>query len=137
MSPISYEPITPPGRLDVLQELRVPVDALGVAGPGEAFDLVVSSFSAHHWPDPATGFAQIRRVLTNLVDNAIKYSPGGGPVDARVEGLHAAAQDLRGLREVAHRGDRDAGLRLARVVSLPEVQQHRQERHRAPAQGHP
>ncbi len=29
MSPISYEPITPPGRLDVLQELRLPVDALG------------------------------------------------------------------------------------------------------------
>lgn len=27
------------------------------------FDLVVSSFSAHHWPDPATGFAEIRRVL--------------------------------------------------------------------------
>ena len=29
MSPISYDPITPPGRLDVLQELRLPVDALG------------------------------------------------------------------------------------------------------------
>jgi pimeloyl-ACP methyl ester carboxylesterase len=29
MSPISYESITPPGRLDVLQELRLPVDALG------------------------------------------------------------------------------------------------------------
>ena len=29
MSPISYEPITPPGRLEVLQELRLPVDALG------------------------------------------------------------------------------------------------------------
>lgn len=28
MSPISYEPITPPGRLDMLQELRLPVDAL-------------------------------------------------------------------------------------------------------------
>jgi len=27
--PISYDPITPPGRLDVLQELRLPVDALG------------------------------------------------------------------------------------------------------------
>jgi len=29
MSPISYEPITPPGRLDMLQELRLPIDALG------------------------------------------------------------------------------------------------------------
>jgi SAM-dependent methyltransferase len=28
-----------------------------------AFDLVVSSFSAHHWPDPEAGFTDIRRVL--------------------------------------------------------------------------
>jgi ubiquinone/menaquinone biosynthesis C-methylase UbiE len=28
-----------------------------------AFDLVVSSFSAHHWPDAEAGFASIRRVL--------------------------------------------------------------------------
>jgi pimeloyl-ACP methyl ester carboxylesterase len=29
MSPIEYDPITPPGRLDPLQELRLPVDAIG------------------------------------------------------------------------------------------------------------
>ena len=28
MSPISHEPISPPGRLDLLQELRLPVDAV-------------------------------------------------------------------------------------------------------------
>lgn len=28
-----------------------------------AFDLVVSSLSAHHWPDAERGFAEIRRVL--------------------------------------------------------------------------
>lgn len=28
MSPISYDPISPPGRFDALQELRLPVDAL-------------------------------------------------------------------------------------------------------------
>ena len=28
-----------------------------------SFDLVTSSFSVHHWPDAATGFAEIRRVL--------------------------------------------------------------------------
>ncbi len=28
-----------------------------------SFDLVVSSFSAHHWPDPAKGFREVRRVL--------------------------------------------------------------------------
>ena len=26
-------------------------------------DLVVTTFSAHHWPDPAAGFGEIRRVL--------------------------------------------------------------------------
>jgi len=29
MSPISYDPISPPGRCDALQELRLPIDALG------------------------------------------------------------------------------------------------------------
>jgi ubiquinone/menaquinone biosynthesis C-methylase UbiE len=28
-----------------------------------SFDLVVSSLSAHHWPDPGAGFREIRRVL--------------------------------------------------------------------------
>jgi SAM-dependent methyltransferase len=28
-----------------------------------SFDLVVTSFSAHHWPDAAAGFAEIARVL--------------------------------------------------------------------------
>lgn len=28
-----------------------------------SFDLVTSSFSVHHWPDAAAGFAEIRRVL--------------------------------------------------------------------------
>ncbi len=28
-----------------------------------SFDLVVTSFSAHHWPDAATGFGEVARVL--------------------------------------------------------------------------
>ena len=31
--------------------------------PDASFDLVTSSFSVHHWPDAAAGFAEIRRVL--------------------------------------------------------------------------
>jgi len=31
--------------------------------PDATFDLVVSSLSQHHWPDPAAGLAEIRRVL--------------------------------------------------------------------------
>jgi ubiquinone/menaquinone biosynthesis C-methylase UbiE len=38
----------------------------GVAGlpfPDDSFDLVVTSFSMHHWPDVAAGVAEIARVL--------------------------------------------------------------------------
>jgi len=31
--------------------------------PDNAFDLVVSTLSLHHWPDPVRGLAEIRRVL--------------------------------------------------------------------------
>jgi ubiquinone/menaquinone biosynthesis C-methylase UbiE len=38
-------------------------DVASIPFPDRSFDLVVSTFSAHHWPDAATGFAEIRRVL--------------------------------------------------------------------------
>jgi SAM-dependent methyltransferase len=38
-------------------------DVAALPFPDASFDLVTSSFSAHHWPDEATGFAEIRRVL--------------------------------------------------------------------------
>jgi SAM-dependent methyltransferase len=41
----------------------VEADVAALPFEDETFDLVVSSFSAHHWPDPAAGFAEIRRVL--------------------------------------------------------------------------
>jgi ubiquinone/menaquinone biosynthesis C-methylase UbiE len=42
-----------------LVEADVAAMPFGDAG----FDLVVSSLSAHHWPDPVRGFAEISRVL--------------------------------------------------------------------------
>lgn len=56
-------------------------------------DLVVTTFSVHHWPDPAAGFGEIRRVLR----------PGGrilafdvpepwGRFETRAPGLGAAAR---------------------------------------------
>ena len=41
----------------------VEADVAAMPLEDESFDLVVSSFSAHHWPDPAAGFKEIRRVL--------------------------------------------------------------------------
>jgi SAM-dependent methyltransferase len=38
-------------------------DVAALPFPGASFDLVTSSFSVHHWPDGAAGFAEIRRVL--------------------------------------------------------------------------
>ena len=38
-------------------------DVASLPFPDETFDLVVSTFSTHHWPDAAAGFAEIRRVL--------------------------------------------------------------------------
>lgn len=41
----------------------VEADVAAMPFPDDTFDLVVSSLSAHHWPDPERGFAEIRRVL--------------------------------------------------------------------------
>ena len=38
-------------------------DVAALPFPDSSFDLVTSSFSVHHWPDAAAGFAEIRRVL--------------------------------------------------------------------------
>lgn len=38
-------------------------DVAAMPFPDAAFDLVVSSLSAHHWTDAAAGFREIRRVL--------------------------------------------------------------------------
>jgi ubiquinone/menaquinone biosynthesis C-methylase UbiE len=38
-------------------------DVAGLPLPDQSLDLVTSSFSAHHWPDAARGFAEVHRVL--------------------------------------------------------------------------
>jgi SAM-dependent methyltransferase len=38
-------------------------DVTSLPFPDASFDLVVSTFSLHHWPDPAKGLAEIYRVL--------------------------------------------------------------------------
>lgn len=41
----------------------VVADAASMPFADESFDLVVSSFSVHHWPDPHAGLAEVVRVL--------------------------------------------------------------------------
>lgn len=38
-------------------------DVAALPFPDASFDLVMSTLSAHHWPDPATGLEEIHRVL--------------------------------------------------------------------------
>ncbi len=82
----------------------VEADVAHMPFPDGSFDLVVSSLSAHHWPDAQRGFAEIRRVLR----------PGGR---ALVYDLHARATRL----ETPH-----AGIDAAEAAFGP----HDRRRHR-------
>ena len=56
-----------------------------------AFDLVVSSLSAHHWPEAETGFHEIRRVLRpGGVALVFDLSPALGHAETGHHGLRAA-----------------------------------------------
>lgn len=57
------------------------IEAAGVSAP----DGVTLSLSVPpRLPRVAADPGQLRQVLANLVDNAIKYSPGGGPIELRL-----------------------------------------------------
>lgn len=56
------------------------------------FDLVVSSFSVHHWPDPDAGFGEIHRVLrTGGEVLAYDLPDAWGRFETGAPGLEAAA----------------------------------------------
>lgn len=69
-------------------------DVQAMPFPDRQFDLVVSTFSLHHWPDPAKGLAEIHRVLRpsgqariyDLPDWVRQHLHGqvGGPALARL-----------------------------------------------------
>lgn len=51
-------------REDLDDRVRVIVgDVTELPVPDQSVDLVTSSFSVHHWPDAAAGFAEVNRVL--------------------------------------------------------------------------
>jgi ubiquinone/menaquinone biosynthesis C-methylase UbiE len=45
------------------QPTFVPADVVSLPFPDHSFDLVVSTFSMHHWADPTAGLAEVGRVL--------------------------------------------------------------------------
>ena len=57
-----------------------------------SFDLVVSSLSAHHWPDAAVGFGEIRRVLRPGATALVFDLPETwGHVETGFDGIGAAS----------------------------------------------
>lgn len=66
-------------------------DVASLPFPDAAFDLVVSSFSAHHWPDPEAGFREIRRAL-RPGGTALIYDlpPAWGLLEGGSRGIAAA-----------------------------------------------
>ena len=55
-------------------------DAASLAFPHGSFDLVVSTFSMHHWADPTAGLAEIGRVLRPGARALVwDFQPGARP----------------------------------------------------------
>jgi SAM-dependent methyltransferase len=76
-------------------------DVAALPFPDGSFDLVVSSFSVHHWPDPAAGFREIGRVLRRHGVVLVYDLPDAwGRFETGAPGLEAAAR-AGGLASVA------------------------------------
>ncbi len=68
-------------------------DVAALPFPDGSFDLVVSSFSVHHWPDPAAGFREIGRVLRQDGTVLVYDLPDAwGRFETGAPGLEAAAR---------------------------------------------
>ncbi len=80
----------------------VAADVARLPFPDESVDLIVSTLSLHHWPDPAAAFAEVARVL----------SPGGV---ALVYDLRLLALDSKEMAKAAE----GAGLDPSDIVREP------------------
>jgi PAS domain S-box-containing protein len=71
-----------PAAVDSVEIARAAVEAARTrAGEGAEIDLCAES----GLPTIETDAGRLRQVLDNLLDNAIKYSPQGGPIELRVD----------------------------------------------------
>jgi ubiquinone/menaquinone biosynthesis C-methylase UbiE len=75
-------------------------DAASLAFPDGSFDLVVSTFSMHHWADPTAGLAEVGRVLCPGARALVwDFRPGVLPFHAHMPDpvAHAHGSRLRGV----------------------------------------
>jgi two-component system sensor histidine kinase KdpD len=70
-----------PGPVDVVEAARGVVEA-AVAATGAAIELIPP---AGEPPVARADAGRLRQAVANLVDNAVRYSPPGSPVEVRVE----------------------------------------------------
>lgn len=62
--------------------------------PAAQFDRVLAVNSLHHWPDPAAGVREVRRVLRPAGVVAIVEQPPAAPTAAQLAARQAALNDL-------------------------------------------
>ena len=85
--------------------MLVEADVAQMPFPDGSFDLVVSSLSAHHWPDAERGFTEIRRVL-RPGGRALVYDLSAhlGHAETENAGLAAADSVFGAVERTRHRG---------------------------------
>ena len=117
------------GSHDAEELTRTVIEAARVHLPAE---IELSLSLEPDLPPVAADPDKVRQVLTNLVDNAIKYSPDGGPVGGRG---HPARP--RAVLQCPRRGPRDrpgrAAADLRQVLPGRPAPHPRRRRHRARA----
>ncbi|WP_240360548.1 GAF domain-containing sensor histidine kinase [Pyxidicoccus caerfyrddinensis] len=120
-----------PQSVDLHALTQQVVDEVGLATPGRRLDVVCEGDARGTW-DPD----RIAQVLTNLLTNALQYSPAGTPIRVKTEGQGGKvvlsvcnegppipAQVLPGLFEPMTRGSREGGERRSIGLGLYIVDQ--------------
>ena len=94
------------GRAGLAERARfVEGDVAAMPFDDASFDLVVSSLSAHHWPDAAAGFREIQRVLRPGGTALVFDLPAGwGHAETGSQGIAAAGASFADIRRGRLRG---------------------------------
>jgi PAS domain S-box-containing protein len=107
-------------RIETVDAAKVTKNVVEAAQTHLPEGITLSLTAPKRLPPVAADEQQLRQVLVNLVENAVKYSPGGGPVQVRIgrgergvrwavsdEGLGIPASERRRVFEKFYRLDPD------------------------------